>query len=101
MNSRARLFTLANAFSANPELTHIAQRVQQSQQMLALIKTLVPREWHNSLQAGPVDTESWCILVNNPGISGKLRQLTPQLLTQLQRAGYSVPHLRIKMHSAV
>jgi hypothetical protein len=44
-----------------------------------------------------VDDESWCLLVSNPAVGSKLRQLAPALLTTLQRGGFSVQRLRFKV----
>ncbi|MDD2730022.1 hypothetical protein [Malikia sp.] len=92
-----RLFSLQQAFRAHPELARVVDRIRQSEQMLALISPLLQPGLRAQIQAGPVDEESWCLLVGNPAVGTKLRQLTPALLAALRNGGFAVPRLRIKI----
>ena len=93
----SRLFSLQQAFQANPELAKVAVRIRQSQQMLALIRPLLQPGLRAQVQAGPVDEESWCLLVSNPAVGSKLRQLAPALLAALRSGGFEVQRLRFKV----
>lgn len=97
MATPSRLFSLQQAFQANPELARVAARIRQSQQMLAVIRPLLQPGLRALVQAGPVEDDSWCLLVNNPAIGVKIRQLSPALLAALRSAGYPVERLRIKV----
>ena len=97
MASPPRQFSLQQAVQANSVLARVADRIRQSEQMLALIRPLLAPGLRAQIQAGPVDEESWCLLVGNPAVGTKLRQLTPALLTALRTAGYAVPRLRLKV----
>ena len=97
MGPSSRQFSLQQAFQANPELAKVAARIRQSQQMLTLIRPLLQPGLRAQVQAGPVEDDSWCLLVGNPAIGVKIRQLTPALLTALHNAGYPIARLRIKV----
>ena len=97
MAQPSRLFSLQQAFQANPELARVTARIRQSQQMLEVIRPLLQPGLRAQIQAGPVDEDSWCLLVSNPAIGVKIRQLTPTLLTALSHAGYPIARLRIKV----
>ncbi len=97
MASPSRLFSLQQAFQANPELARVSARIRQSQQMLEVIRPLLQPGLRAQVQAGPVAEDNWCLLVGNPAIGVKIRQLTPALLTALHNAGYPIARLRIKV----
>ncbi len=97
MATHSRLFSLQQAFQAHPELARVADRIRQSQQMLTLIRPLLQPGLRSQIQAGPVDEDSWCLLVGNPAVGTKLRQLEPALLAALRSGGFNVPRLRIKV----
>ena len=67
--------------------------------MLATILPLLPAHLRSQVSAGPVDETSWCLLVRNPAVGSKLRQLTPTLLQTLQQAGLGVEQIRLKVRS--
>ena len=85
------------AFRASPELSRVAERIQQSQHMLSIVLPLIPPGLRAHLQAGPVDETTWCLLIRNPSVSSKLRQLIPTLLSALRSGGYSIESIRIKI----
>ncbi len=97
MATQSRLFSLQQAFQAHPELARVADRIRQSQQMLTLIRPLLQPGLRAQIQAGPVDEDSWCLLVANPAVGTKLRQLAPALLAALRSGGFAVQRLRIKV----
>jgi hypothetical protein len=91
------MFSLQQAVRASPVLAQVAERVRQSQQMLDVIRPLMAPGLRPHVQAGPVDEESWCLLVSNPAVGTKLKQLSPVLLAALRTKGFAVPKLRIKV----
>jgi len=92
------MIPLNQALRASPVLASITDRIQQSQQMLATILPLVPQGLRAHLLAGPLDHAVWCLLVSNPSVASKLRQLSPALLAALRSAGFEVAQLRFKVH---
>ena len=97
MASPSRLFSLQQAFQANPELARVSARIRQSQQMLEVIRPLLQPGLRAQVQAGPVAEDNWCLLVGNPAVGTKLKQLTPALMAALRQADLGVPRLRIKV----
>lgn len=91
------MFSLQQAAHASPVLAQVAERIRQSQRMLAIIQPLMAPGLRAHVQAGPVDDESWCLLVANPAVGTKLKQLSPALLAALRSKGFDVPKLRIKV----
>jgi hypothetical protein len=91
------MFSLQQAVQASPALAQVAERVRQSQAMLAAIQPLLPPGLRPHIKAGPVDDESWCLLVSNPAVGTKLKQLAPALLAALRTARLPAPRLRIKV----
>ena len=91
------MIPLEQAVRASTVLSAITQRVAQSQQLLRLTLPLLPPPLRDQVAAGPLDDGVWCVLVNNPAASSKLRQLAPTLLQALQGSGQPVASLRIKV----
>ncbi|BAO82157.1 hypothetical protein SRAA_2303 [Serpentinimonas raichei] len=91
------MIPLEQAVRASTVLSAITQRVAQSQQLLQLTLPLLPPTLRDQVAAGPLDDGVWCVLVNNPAASSKLRQLAPTLLQALQSSGQPVASLRIKV----
>ena len=75
----------------------MADRIRLSQQMLSVVLPLIPAGLRPHLQPGPVDETTWCLLIRNPSVGTKLRQLTPALLAALRSEGYTIDTLRIKI----
>ncbi|NIC40146.1 hypothetical protein [Aquabacterium sp. A08] len=94
------MFSLQQAVTASPVLAQVAERVRRSQQMLQTIRPLLPPGLRAQVQAGPVDDNGWCLLVGNPAVGSKLKQLTPALMAALRQANLGVPQLRIKVQAA-
>lgn len=97
MATHSRQFSLHQAVQANPALAKVADRIRQSQHMLDVIRPLLPPGLRAQVQAGPVDEESWCLLVGNPAVGTKLKQLSPALLAALRSDGQTIERLRIKV----
>ena len=93
------MIPLNQALRASPVLANIADRIQQSQRMLATILPLVPPGLRPHLLAGPIDDAVWCLLVSNLSVASKLRQLSPALLAALRSEGFEVEQLRFKIRN--
>lgn len=91
------MFSLQQAVHASPVLAQMAQRVRLSQHLLEVVRPLIPPGLRPHIQAGPVDEHSWCLLVSNPAVGSKLKQLTPALLAALRVDGQAISQLRIKV----
>ena len=91
------MFSLQQAVRASPVLAEMAEKVRLSQRLLELVRPHIPPALRPHVQAGPVDEQSWCLLVSNPAVGTKLKLLTPALLAALRVNGQNIHHLRIKI----
>lgn len=80
-----------------PTLARLMQLVRESSERLAAIQPALPPMLRGSIQAGPIDGGSWCLLVDNAAAAAKLRQLLPALLARLRTRGYEVEEIRLKL----
>jgi len=99
MNRRHQAVTLLQAAQASPMLAVLAELSRDSQDRLRAIEPLIPASLRHSIQAGPIEGDAWCLLVSNTTAAAKLRQLVPTLLSTLNRRGWMVNSLRIKVQS--
>ena len=89
--------SLHQAAGDSPSLARLADLVRESNQRLKDIETLIPPALRSAVKAGPVDGESWCLLVNGNAASAKVRQLVPLIQSSLLRQGWKVKSIRLKI----
>ena len=89
--------SLHQAAGDSPSLARLADLVRESNQRLKAIETLIPAALRPAVKAGPIDGESWCLLVNGNAASAKVRQLVPLLHSSLLRQGWKVKSIRLKI----
>ncbi len=99
MKPHSSVFTLEQATYAS-HLGSLMHRLQQSNQYLYTLKTVVPAHLYTALQAGPIDSEEkeWCILVKGHGAHAKIRQLLPAMLAHLHSHGAHVVQIRLRTY---
>lgn len=64
---------------------------------LAAIQSLLPDTLRAAVKAGPIEGESWCLLVTGNAAAAKIRQLVPLILTRLNGKGWKVTSIRLKI----
>jgi hypothetical protein len=96
---RSNIFSLEQAAGAAPHLAALTERIRVSQSQLGLIQHLIPATLRRHVKAGPIDDDSWCLLVSNAAVSTKLRQLLPDLQRSLVQNGAQVTAIRIKLQT--
>ena len=52
-----------------------------------------------SLQAGPIEGSTWCLLVRNNAADAKIRQLLPAMAAHLRTKGWDVTEIRLKVQA--
>ncbi len=97
MQKRPLTLTAEQAARSEPGLARLGALGQESKQRLAAVLPLLPPGLRQGLKAGPIDGQTWCILVPNNAVSAKLRQLEPALLAHLRTHGWQVQQLRLKI----
>lgn len=88
---------MQQAVGNSPTLARLAELVQDSNNRFKAIESLLPGNLRSAVKAGPVDGDSWCLLVNGNAAAAKLRQLLPLLQAGLQREGWRVSSIRLKI----
>lgn len=89
--------TAHQAIQNSPALGHLAILVQDSSARLKAIESLIPESMRSAVKAGPIDGESWCLLVNGSAAAAKLRQLMPLIQARLLGKGWKVTSIRLKI----
>ena len=97
MNRRLHPLTLQQAAEDSPTLASLMARARDASERLQAIQELIPPEMRSAVQAGPVDGNSWCLLVRGSAAAAKLRQLVPALQARLKSKGWADVTLRLKV----
>ena len=99
MHRRNQAVTLQQAADEAPVLAQLASLARDSSARLRAIEPLIPATLHACLKAGPIDGESWCLLVQGNAAAAKLRQLLPALLAHLRSKGWEISAIRLKVQT--
>jgi hypothetical protein len=91
--------SVQQAVANAPTLARLTELAHESQERMAAIAHLLPPAMRAAVQAGPIEEDQWCVLVNNSAVAAKLRQLQPNLLAALRAQGWHVSAIRIKVQS--
>jgi hypothetical protein len=80
-----------------PSLARLTELVQESNDRLKAIESLLPAALRPAIKAGPIDGESWCLLVSGNAAAAKVRQLLPLIQARLLNKGWKVTSIRLKL----
>ena len=101
MNSSKRsAISLQDAVGQAPTLARLGQLAAESAARLRTVQPLLPPALRELVRPGPIEEESWCLLVPHNAAAAKLRQLIPALLDSLRAAGHPVDAIRIRVMRA-
>jgi len=89
--------TAHQAVENSLSLGRIASLIKESNARLKVIESLIPENLRSAVKAGPIDENTWCLLVNGNAAAAKLRQLTPLIESRLLDAGWKVNSIRVKI----
>jgi hypothetical protein len=92
-----RAIPIAQAVASSSTLGLLAGQVKESSDRLKMIQQLIPEAMRPALQAGPIDGDTWCLLVTGNAAAAKLRQLLPLILSKLTSKGVKVNSIRLKI----
>ena len=99
MNRRHYAITLQQASEDSPTLARLTALTRESTQRLQAIEMLLPVALRSTVQAGPIDGTTWCLLVKSNAAAAKLRQLLPALQAHLRSRGWEVNAIRLKIQT--
>lgn len=91
--------TLMQAAESSPTLAGLAALARESGERLKAVENLLPPALRKSVQAGPIEGTSWCLLVKGNAAAAKLRQLLPALAAALRQRGWDVQAIRLKVQA--
>ena len=100
MNTSSRLYraiSFSQAAENSAPLVRLTRLVQESNDRLKAIESLIPPALRPAIQAGPIDGEVWCLLVSSNAAAAKLRQLLPLIQSCLVGKGWKVTSIRLKI----
>lgn len=89
--------TLRDAASESPVLARLGALIAQSSQYRKDIEHLIPQGLLSTVKAGPLDGDSWCVVVSNPAVASKLRHLLPDFEQCLRQKHCNQVTVRIKV----
>lgn len=89
--------TVRQALETSPPLARLAELIEESSARLKAVESLIPEALRSAIKAGPIDGDSWCLLVNSNAAAAKLRQLCPLLLNHLTAKGSKITSIRLKI----
>jgi hypothetical protein len=94
---RHQAVPLHQAAQESPVLSRLAELGQESRARLRAIESMIPPGMRSGVQAGPIEGNSWCLIVNGNAAAAKLRQLLPAFAAHLRTQGYAVQAIRLKV----
>lgn len=89
--------SLLQASQNNPALARLMDLNRESQARLLAITPLIPAAMRASVQAGPFEAGTWCLLLSGATASAKLRQLLPAFEAHLRTVALPVTSIRLKV----
>lgn len=91
--------TLQQASEEAPVLARLTALTRESAARLKAVEMLIPAALRPAIVPGPIDDDSWCLLVSGNAAAAKLRQLQPALLAHLRSKGCEVNAIRLKVQT--
>jgi hypothetical protein len=88
---------IARAIGDSAPLTRLVERLRQSDRRFDDLRPALPSALQAQVRPGPVDDQGWTLLVANPAVAAKLRQLLPDLAARLQQAGWPPVEIRVRV----
>ena len=81
-------------------LAQLARLARESGERLQAVQPLIPAPLRPAIRPGPIEGDSWCLLVGSNAAAAKLRQVTPALVAHLRARGTQVNSIRVKVQIA-
>lgn len=88
---------IARALGDSAPLARLVERLRQSSRRFDDLRAALPAAMQPHVRPGPIDDQGWTLLVANPAVAAKLRQLLPDLAACLQQAGWPPIEIRVRV----
>lgn len=99
MNRRHYAISLEQASKDSPTLAKLTALTRDSSERLKAVELLIPTGLRSAVRAGPIDGDSWCLLIKGNAAAAKLRQLLPALMAHLRSKGWEINAIRLKVQT--
>ena len=90
---------LGQALARCEPLLRLQQRLAEANAHMDAVRPLLPPALSKHVRSGPTEGEGWTLLVSNPAVAAKLRQLLPRLEAALRQKGCAARQIRIRVQS--
>jgi hypothetical protein len=98
MQRHHQAIPLHQAVAESPGLARLTSLVAESAARLRLLQPLLPPSLHAAIRPGPIEGDSWCLLLEHSAAAAKLKQLLPVLQARLQREGcFAVIRIKVQV----
>jgi len=97
---RGRAVSVDHAVQESTSLAQLSALSRESQLRLQSLQRVLPPLLWAQLSAGPIEADTWCVLVSNNAVAAKIRQWVPAMAAHLRTRGWAVQTIRIKVRSA-
>ncbi len=92
-----RAVTALQASRESPTLARLSDLAAESSARLKSLDTVIPRALRKAIQAGPIEGDEWCLLLDNNAVAAKVRQLLPAMQAHLRSKGWEINSIRLKV----
>ena len=96
---RGRAVPVERAVQESSSLAQLSALSRESQLRLQSLQRVLPPLLWAQLSAGPIEADTWCVLVSNNAVAAKIRQWAPAMAAHLRTRGWAVQTIRIKVRS--
>ena len=95
---RGRALSLERAVEQS-SLAQLSALSRESQTRLQSLQGVLPPLLWAQLSAGPIEADTWCVLVTNNAVAAKIRQWVPAMAAHLRTRGWPVQTIRVKVRA--
>ena len=100
MHSRRHFaITLEQAAQSSPSLSQLVSQAREANTRMKSIEPLLPPGLRNSVQPGPIEGDTWSLIIKNSAAATKVRHLIPSLEAHLRSKGWNVTRIQLKVLS--
>jgi hypothetical protein len=88
-------------FSSSKELSQLSGKVRQLRVLQSQYELVVPPSLHRASHVAQIEQGNLTLMANNSAVAAKLRQMTPELLKQLQLQGSEVTVIQVRVQVTI